>query len=342
MPRTLRLGRAVSSVREYVVLRLDAEDGTIGVATGYTRGTPLLEAAEILCRALDPTVGWRPEDQQADLRARFGPGWGTMIRAASLFDIALWDLWGGVDPVRRGAETGQRHPPMMAVAGYFADTRSSDEIRAEALRFLEEGASIVKVMVPGVEEEMDRRIFTEIASVVRGRARLGVDLHGTCRSVDDAWRAAAAFSALGAEFLEDPFPGHPIARLSRYAETGDLPLAVGEDLVGTDLIRELATISTYLRVDATASGGYTFARTALDVAAEVGGRVMPHVFPAIHAPLAGISDVVEAIEIIPAYVGADPIDLITDDLVAQPFGRLAFDWRAVGLHASAQWSHAVD
>jgi D-arabinonate dehydratase len=342
LPYTLTLGRARSTVREYVILRLDSDDGGSGVAVGYTRGTPLLEAAEILCGALDPEIGWRPEDQQADLRARFGPGWGALVRAASLIDIALSDLQANPgDPATSGPAPS---PPsqIMAVAGYFADQRPMAEICSEASRLVEEGASIVKVMVPGLEPSADRALFSEIAAVIGGRARLGVDLHGSCESVESALRAGEAFAALGAEFLEDPFPGHPLRDLSLYARSSPLPLAVGEDLIDESLVLELAELAAYVRLDATASGGYTFARRALGMIENTDARALPHVFPATHARLTEISNAIEAIEVIPSYIGADPLDVLLLDPAGSLLEPLSFDWRAVESHAAARWSRTLN
>jgi L-alanine-DL-glutamate epimerase-like enolase superfamily enzyme len=310
----VRLGPIRYATRDYVVLRLRAADGAAGLAVGYTRETPLLAATLTLCRQLGAgTAG--PADVHRDLARRFAPGWPAFIRAASLIDVALWDLLARRRGVPLAELFGSARPvPVMAVAGYFAGQRTESEILAEAARFVDDGYSTLKVMLPGVDAAADRALLERIRAQTPDDVDIAVDLHGMFTSTEDALAHCAGLAELPVRFVEDPIPSLEIRRVREFAARSRSPVASGEDVVGLAAFEELLDGGVaYLRVDATASGGYSIALPAVDAATGAARSVVPHVFPHIHAPLTARASSVAAIEVIPDYVGADPIaELMTE------------------------------
>ena len=378
LARPVRLGAMLYTTRDYVVVRVRTDGGAVGRAIGYSRGTPLLEALRTLATALDRGLGIDPRAVQGDLRARFMPGWASFVRAASLLDIALWDIGAqeaGVPVQRMLGERAVTEPGRLVVAGYFADTRTRGELLDEVTALVEGGATVVKVMVPGLDVDDDLELVASIGRHVEGlggragagadagaargagagdRVEIAVDLHGGLRPFDEvAAETARRFWDLGVSFIEDPFPGPDRRPLEHLLERApELRLAVGEDLVGLGGALDLLPFAHLLRVDATASGGYTFALDAVDAAERAGVGVAPHVFAPIHAPLAARSSAVRLVETIPAFVGAEPIQPLLDpahplvDGVGWPSTPrdgvtgidLPLDFERVARHASASWS----
>jgi L-alanine-DL-glutamate epimerase-like enolase superfamily enzyme len=366
MRHPVRLGAMLYRTRDYVVVRVRTDGGAVGRAIGYTRGTPLLEALRTLSIALDPAVGIDPRAVQGDLRARFMPGWASFVRAASLLDIALWDIRAqeaGL-PMRTLLGDAEGEPAAMVVAGYFADVRSRRELLDEVTQLVERGATVVKVMVPGADVDDDVDLVREVSRHAAGLSTVGaeiavaVDLHGGLRPFDPgAAEIARRFHDLGVAFIEDPFPGpdwRPVEHL--VGEHPELRLAVGEDLVGLSGALDLLPSAHLLRVDATASGGLTLALDAIDAAERAGVGVAPHVFAPVHAPLAGRSSVVRLIETIPSLIGSDPLHplldsdhLLVDEIVwpswpVDPDATgldLPVDWDRVAAHATASWTLPV-
>jgi len=122
MASELRLGAIRYRTRDYVIVRLTNAEGVQGVAAGYSRTTPLLAAVRTLSdhfKDLDPNSAIQV------LRKRFAPGWGAMVRAASLIDIALTDIRARQleQPLAQLFGSRPAQVPLMAVAGYFLDQR---------------------------------------------------------------------------------------------------------------------------------------------------------------------------------------------------------------------------
>lgn len=369
MRHPVRLGAMLYRTRDYVVLRVRTDGDAVGRTIGYTRGTPLLEALRTLSTALDPAVGIDPRAVQGDLRARYMPGWASFVRAASLLDIALWDIAAqeaGV-PMRSLLGEAPGEPGSMVVAGYFADVRSRRDLLDEVTTLVERGATTVKVMVPGavVDDDVDlvRAVTRHVASLSTGNTgnagntgiAVAVDLHGGLSPFDaSAAEIARRYQELGVAFVEDPFPGpdwRPVEHL--VEQVPGLRLAVGEDLVSLSGALDLLPSAHLLRVDATASGGLSFALDAVDAAERAGVGVAPHVFAPVHAPLAGRSTSVRLIETIPSLIGSDPLHPLLSadhplvDTVVWPTRPvdaatvgldLPLDWGRVAAHATASWS----
>jgi D-arabinonate dehydratase len=347
----LRLGAIRYDTRDYVVLRLQSADGLIGWAAGYTRGTPLLAAAEAMTRALGIAPADDPRAVHDSLAARFAPGWAALVRAASLIDIALWDLAAKRRKVPLAEALGgtTRPIPVMAVAGYFADERPMEELLDEVRRFIDDGYTTLKVIAPCVDAAADRTLLERIREQTPDSVRVAVDLHGSFTSVEAALTHCAELDDLPLLFVEDAFPSHEVRRIRDFAAGSVLPVAAGEDVVGTSTLIDLLDGGVgYLRVDATASGGYTDAVPAIVAAEERDRLIAPHVWPHTHAPLAGLSEAVIAVEVTPPYVGADPLwDLMTEgppleDGRWQPSQAPGLDLPiapdAVARAASARWA----
>jgi L-alanine-DL-glutamate epimerase-like enolase superfamily enzyme len=325
--------------RDYVAVEVESADGRVGSAIGYTRGTPLLEATRLMAQALDPRLAEDPEAATADLAARFAPGWGALVRGASLLDIALWDLVAQGAGTDVGTSLGGTPTtvPWMLVAGYFPRDRGQDVLVAEAVQFAREGAGIVKVMLTVDDPVGDRRLLEALREALGPAAPLAVDFHGAHREPEAAADMLAGLERFHLMFVEDPFPGHDLGRLARLAELTDVPIAVGEDLVEETALDGLLEIATHLRVDATASGGLSFARRAVRRAEAAGRTVLPHVFEPIHLSLAALGPTVIATERIPAQIGADPFPSLLSSLDRRAGLPLAFVRAVLDRQALASW-----
>ena len=305
----VRLGTMCYPTRDYVVLKLTTEAGLVGWAIGYTRGTPLLESTKTLAGSL-PSRVTKPADLQDRWRSQFAPGWSALVRAASLFDICLWDIVAKAQGRSLGNLLGGRTSalPLMAVAGYFISDRGVDAVIEEALRFADDGFSMIKVMLPGLDPRADEKLVGKIRDALPSRCAMAVDLHGMFQTLEEADTYSAWLNSCGLSFIEDPFASAHWREVAAFQARSSVPVASGEDLVGLGGFLDLLEAGIpILRVDATASGGFTSALRILDASSKGSGRIIPHVWPHFHVHLASASAQVAFLEVIPDYVGADPM-----------------------------------
>jgi len=323
----VRLGPIEYRTRDYAVLRVTTTDGLVGSAVGYTRGTPVLPALETLGRVALTLDASEPAELHDELAGRFAPGWPQLVRAASLLDVAAWDVAAqrARMPLHRllGAQRGD--VPLMAVGGYFADVRPREQLIEECAAFAAAGVGAIKLILAGQDQAADAALIADVAAALPPMTPLGVDFHGRWREATTAAGYLAPLTATPLRFVEDPFPPAHWRELRELAGLLDVPLAAGEDCVGLPALRDVLEGARVLRLDATVSGGITTAVRAIEAAAARGARVVPHVFPYVHAPLCAAFEAVERAELIPASVGADPLDRLLADPYPVHDGRWACD-----------------
>jgi len=195
----------------------------------------------------------------------------------------------------------------------------------------------MKLIAPGSDVDADLKLVRSVRSVLPPHVQLAVDVHGAFADVRSAIAYGAKLEHEGLRFLEDPFPSWQVSQVVSVAAALKLPIAAGEDLISPDSYTQLlAGGVSYLRADATATGGYGSAMDGIRAAEAVGASVAPHVWPHIHMPLASLSSSVVAIEVIPSYVGADPIDT----LLVEPMPISGGAWvapRQDGLYLPFDW-----
>ena len=341
MPRPVILGTVRITTRDVVILKLTTDAGIAGEAIGYTRSTPLLPAVEGIGRALIGLDATNPHSIIASLVDASPPGQAQLLRAISLIDIALWDIMAkrAKMPLFQLLGGARDAVPSTAVAGYFLQDRGVDDVVDEAKRRFDEGYARVKVMIDGTRPAYDRALCDALA---RLDAPVALDAHWTWRQHAPAAAFFRDVAAHGFAFVEDPFPAGQEALTARLQSDVATPIAAGEDAAGLPALAALADTVGYLRVDATSCGGLSAAVKACACAEARGTVVFPHVFAPIHTHLACATRVVDQVEIIPADVGSDPLDLILNDLPVlrngvmaprpAPGNGLAIDWNRAGAH----------
>jgi NAD(P)-dependent dehydrogenase (short-subunit alcohol dehydrogenase family)/L-alanine-DL-glutamate epimerase-like enolase superfamily enzyme len=341
----LNIGPITYPTRDYVILRLTSRDGHQGIAVGYTRGTPLVHSLSTLLEDLSVLSG-EPEDVQDRLRMRFATGWGAFVRGVSLIDVALWDIKARRQGVSLSTALGERPAELelMVVAGYFADQRSQGAILDEIERFVADGYTTIKLIIGGRDIRADHAYVERVQQRVGPLINVAIDLHGAYLTAESARPYVQSFAGMGLAFVEDPLPSVEIDEIRDLIESTDVPIAAGEDLVTSSAYNALVHAGvTALRVDVTATCGYTGVLRGINAAQSHQRKVYPHVWPYLHAPLASVAKCVTAVEVIPEYVQADPLmEYMLEPLPlrngkwvvpADPGLHLPIDWERLGAAA---------
>ncbi|MBU2867795.1 mandelate racemase/muconate lactonizing enzyme family protein [Pacificibacter marinus] len=339
LPRPIRLGPVEILTRDFVAVRVETDAGIWGDALGYPRGTAL---AESLVRMGNAVIGLDTSNRRAivdDFMQNFINGRPTYTKAASLLDIALWDIASKEikQPVFRMLGAARTKVPVMVVAGYYLDQRSIEDVGQEVQELVDEGYERVKVMILGNDLDFDLR-FVDAMQKIAG-SRLCVDAHWAWNSIDEAYYTCRRLDDLGLRFIEDPFGPYRARQTHELQSSLRTPTACGEDAADAVALFELAQKSRILRLDATTCGGITSAIAVTEATGLIGHTVLPHVFLPVHAQLAGAYKAIEAVEVIPPECGACPMfdllerpasiegGILTID--EEPGAGLALDWAQV-------------
>lgn len=339
LPRPIRLGPVEILTRDFVAVRIETDAGICGDALGYPRGTAL---ADSLVRMGNAVVRRDTCDRRAiidDFLQNFVNGRPTFTKAASLLDIALWDIASKEvqQPVFRMLGAARTKVQVMVVAGYYLDQRSIEDVGQEVQSLVDEGYERIKVMVLGNDLNFDLR-FVEAMHKIAGH-RLCVDAHWAWNSIDEAYHTCRHLDDIGLRFIEDPFGPYRAKQTHELQSSLRTPTACGEDAPDAVSLFELAQKTRILRLDATTCGGITPAIAVTEATGLIGHTVLPHVFLPVHAQLAGAFKTIEAVELIPKASGACPMfdllqrpasieaGMLTID--EEPGAGMALDWMQV-------------
>ena len=298
LPQAIRFGEIEIRARDYVVLRIRTDAGIEGFSVSYARGSPLLEAIEILgAKILHQDASLHREIVQS-LQQNYIPAQASFIRAISAIDIALWDIASKAAalPLYRHLGGSLTEIPLAAVAGYFPDTRSVQSLETEIKGLVDEGYGLIKMCLPGDDPEEDAKLLAKLVKAAKG-AQLAVDAHWMWGDLNPALEACRLLDDLGLDFIEDPFPPNLWRQTTELRSSLKTPLAAGEDVTSLAGFQDLIEAVDVLRVDATASGGITGALAAIKLAEDRNRTVLPHVFLPLHSHLVASSPIATLAEV---------------------------------------------
>jgi L-alanine-DL-glutamate epimerase-like enolase superfamily enzyme len=348
LPQPIRLGPVEITTRDFVVLRLETDCGRFGDALAYPRGSALLEATKRMAPyILGSDVTQRRATVDGFLQ-NFVNGRPTYVKAASLFDIALWDLAAKAAslPLHQYLGGFRSTVPVMVVAGYYLDHRTIEDVCEEIRLRVGEGYARIKIMILGNNPEFDERLVSAAKDIAENR--LCIDAHWAWTNIAQAFETCRRLDQYDLQFIEDPFGPHQGGLSARLQEKINTPLAYGEDLPDLQTISTAIKQVPYYRLDATTCGGVSTAIATTEYAGICGTSVVPHVFLPVHAQLAGALRPIDAVELIPENSGACPMyDLLhgkpnidngiltIDD---KPGAGFDLNWKIVEKTAATSWT----
>lgn len=339
LPKILRLGPVEIRTRDYVLLRLETEEGICGEAIGYPRGTPLMETASNMARRLLGKNADMRRQLTFDLEQSNVPARAALTRGLSLIDLALWDIAckRAHQPLYQFLGGVRAAAPVTVVAGYYIDQRSISDVVEEVGRLEDAGFGRVKIMLKGDDPAFDYKYCSAVSSRMLGR--VAADAHWSWNSLTEAKRVCCQLDDLGLSFIEDPFAASDVRLTHELRSDLATPLAAGEDTHGPRVVSDLVNGIDILRVDATTIGGITGAIEAINIAAGAGRTVFPHVFPPIHVHLACAFPNLEGVELIPEESGADPLRRMLRDVPPARDGKMSPSSEP-GIGISVDWEAA--
>jgi L-alanine-DL-glutamate epimerase-like enolase superfamily enzyme len=281
--------------RHYGVVEVEGDDGHKGIGFCYVGSGGGLLFTEAVRSLLAPVlIGedpyrveglWAAMYQEALLQGRAG----TMVRAISALDTAIWDRNARAAglPLYKFLGAVRDSVPAYASGGYYVDGKTSQHLADEMGGYVDEGYTAVKMKVGrhGLAQEEER-----IAAV---RERIGpdvilmLDANNAWSDLPTALRFARMYEQYDPYFLEEPFSPDDIDNHARLAQQIGMPIATGEIEVGRWRFLELMSKggAAILQTDACVCGGISEFRRIAATAASFGITLCPHWFHDLHAHL---------------------------------------------------------
>ena len=327
LPTPLPLAAMTITSRDYTVVEIVDDEGTLGRAVGYARGAPVAATVE---RMLAPQWQGQVVADPAALHDKTVRGnvmqgtHGIFWRALSLADCALHDLASRRAGLPLAAFLGGAlHPVETTLAGcYPVTSETPDSMTALMATMAAYGAAGIKVTSSGdFARDTDRLRICRAA--LRDSTPLIIDLYGCVPDAASLLPHARAWGELGMAWLEDPFRFDDFEDLAALAAGLDYPVGVGDEQSGLAHFRHLIDYGRIgiVRLDATTCGGVTGFRRIAALAAERGLPVSCHVIHHLHAQLATLLPEGK-VEFMLPETGVDATHLLFETDLAWDSGRL--------------------
>jgi L-alanine-DL-glutamate epimerase-like enolase superfamily enzyme len=353
LPQPLVVGAATVTRRTYDLVRIRTDDGLEGAAYAFSRGLPI---ARIVEEGLAPLLLGADASRPELVRKLLGDAhWpsaerGLFAVAASVVDLALWDLLGKRLRVPLADLLGRWRDevPICAVGGYRRRAELDlGELQEELAGFVDLGCRAVKLTIGAEDPGVDVRRLAAAREVLGDEVALVVDAFRSFASLEDALRRLRLLEPFDLAYVEDPFSESVAPLVAELRRRSGMLIGLGESLSGHRAFRELIAAGAVdvVRCDATVVGGVReFLATAALASAgglELSGHIQPNVHVHFGAALTNFHRA--GLEYVPPGSGIDVFhELLATQLELRdgcaivpdrPGLGLDWDWAAVARYA---------
>lgn len=281
--------------RHYGVVEVEGDDGHKGIGFCYVGSGGGLLFTEAVRALLAPMlVGedpyrveglWAAMYQEALLQGRAG----TVLRAISALDTALWDRNARAArlPLYKFLGAVTDRVPAYASGGYYVDGKTVQDLANEMGGYVDEGYTAVKMKVGRFDLAAEEARIAAVRERIGPDAVLMLDANNAWSDLPTALRFARMYERYDPYFLEEPFSPDDIDNHARLAAQVTMPIATGEIEVGRWRFMELMEkgAAAILQADACVCGGISEFRRIAATAASFGLTLCPHWFHDLHAHL---------------------------------------------------------
>lgn len=296
--------------REYVLVRITGHNDVVGIGFCYAGSSTGRLVAVAVRELLAPLlIGedsflverlWQQMYQESLLHGRTG----SVMRALSILDNAIWDLNARTCELPLYKFLGgyaRRSVPAYASGGYYLKGKAAEDLGSELAGYVAQGFDAVKMKVgrAGLTEERER--LAAARKAIGDDVLLMLDANNAWRDLPSALRFMEMAAPFSPYWIEEPFLPDDIDNHRRLAQRIEVPVATGEIEAGRWRFRELLDkeAAMILQTDAAVCGGITEFRRIVATAASYGVDVAPHWFHDLHVHLVGASPNASFVEFFP-------------------------------------------
>ena len=296
--------------RHYLLVKVRGDDGVEGIGFCYvgnkagTLGT--VAVRDLLAPVLigeDPARVeglWAEMYQEAILHGRAG----TVMRALSALDIAIWDRnarAAGLPLARYLGGAARDTVPAYASGGYYLDGKTDDMLGEELAGYAAAGFTAVKMKVGRLSPKGEEDRIAAAREALDPEVLLMLDANNAWPDLPTAMQYIQRYEPYDPYWIEEPFSVDDIENHARLAERTPITVATGEIEAGRWRFRELLEKDAVgiLQTDAAVCGGVTEYRRIAQTAASYGIPMCPHWFHDLHVHLVAADPNAQFVEYFP-------------------------------------------
>jgi len=345
------------TARDYTLVRVRTDDGLEGIGhcyAGHSGGNVVTMAVRQMLAPMligaDPTsteLLWKNMYQEVLLHGRVG----SVMRALSILDIALWDRNARAANLPLYKYLGAAYEgtvPAYGSGGYYLEGKTPEMLGEEMASYVALGLNAVKMKVGRGD------LKSEVARIAAAREAIGpdvllmLDANNAWSDVPTALRYVERFAPYDPYWIEEPFSPDQIDNHAKLAAAINIPVATGEIEAGRWRFKELLDkqAASILQADAAVCGGISEFRRIAALADCYGVTMCPHWFHDLHVHLVAASPNGQFVEYFPdtkVFNFGDIIDrqLEVGDgglvLPTEPGLGYQFDEKAIARLQSEEW-----
>lgn len=325
LPAPTGFATRLVTARDYALVRVTGDDGVSGIGfcyAGHRAGKLVVEAVKellapfIIGADVHQVTGlWDGMYAEALLHGRAG----SVMRALSILDVALWDRNARAAGLPLYKYLGGKcvdRVPAYASGGYYLDGKTPVDQGAEMGRYAEMGFKAVKMKVGGADLSTDTARVREARAAIGDDVLLMLDANNAWRDLPSALAYVRAFEPYNPYWIEEPFSPDDIENHARLADATPVTVATGEIEAGRWRHLELLQKggAAILQTDAAVCGGVTEFKRIADLASAFGVKMCPHWFHDLHIHLVASCENGQFVEFFPTSEVLNFRDLIDTQL----------------------------
>jgi L-alanine-DL-glutamate epimerase-like enolase superfamily enzyme len=283
-------------VRHYCLVKIRSSDGAEGLGycyAGSSGGNIVRRAAEELLAPMligeDSTRVegvWEEMYREALLQGRTG----SVMRALSALDIALWDLNARSAGMPLFAYLGcwtRDRVPAYASGGYYLEGKTPQHLGEELASYVQQGFRAVKMKVGRLTPDEEEGRIRAARDAIGPSVLLMLDANNAWSDLPTALLYCERYQEYSPYWIEEPFSPDDLENHARLSARCAINVATGEIEAGRWRFKEILDkrAAVILQADAAVCGGISEWRRIAHTAATYGVTMCPHWLHELHVHL---------------------------------------------------------